>query len=607
MSLNNFINPRDVWFWLYEFGDVQQLTEHEQFADFDREQVEAMFDAASRLTEAEFMNLAQLLDENEPEFDGENVINPPELKPALDKYSESGLHQAPLPTEFGGLGMPRTLATAAALPMQLVAGAPLGYHFLATAAANMMMVTASDEQKKKYLPNMVAGKWFGTMMLSEPQAGSSLADIRTRAIPQSDGSYHLKGSKMWISGGDHDLADNIIHLVLAKIEQPDGSLLPGTAGISLFIVPKFHVNEDGSLGERNGVRLSGINHKMGNRGIVNTVPVLGEREACVGELVGEAGKGLAGMFHMMNDARVAVGLFAAQSAYAGYRFAVQYALERPQGRAPTQRDLSTPQLPIIKHTDVRRMLLASKAYAEGAMALCFFASELIDRQKIVEEQQAAEDLDLLLGILTPIVKTWPSIWGMQANSHAIQVLGGYGYTREYPVERLFRDNRLNEIHEGTSGIQSLDLLGRKIAMKKGAALHVLLREISLTIRDAIRIEGLTEYGSDLNHAMTRVARTTEVLGQEAQQGRIENYLANSAVYLDMLGHVVVAWMWLRMGIAASAGLKAADSESDEADYYRGKLRACRYFYRWELPKTIAQSELLKSLDDTCQAAKPNEF
>lgn len=597
------MSRRDVLFWLYEVGQCDQLGQHPRHADFRRDDVEAMLDAVTALVDAEFEGLAGLLDQHEPEFRDGIIHTHPRLKDALDAYVSSGFAAAAFARQWGGMDMPYVISQALGLPLNSVGGSGVGYLFLTAAAANMLEVVGNDAQKALYLPRLVSSQWFGTMMLSEPQAGSSVGDIRTRAVRQPDGTYHLTGSKMWISAGDHELAENIVHMVLAKIDDGEG-LVPGSKGISLFLVPKFLVNADGSLGPRNGVEISGINHKMGNRGTVNTVPVLGGQTPCVGELLGEPGKGLAGMFHMMNEARIGVGMAAAQTGYFGYRYALDYAMERPQGRPLDNPDPASPQVPIIQHADIRRMLLQQKALTEGAMALCLYAAELIDRQRLSDDEVQKADIGALLGILTPIVKSWPSVWGLHANYLAIQVLGGYGYTREYPVERLYRDNRLNEIHEGTTGIQSLDLLGRKVMQDQGAALKQLMQAMLESVTEAVSVPQLAEYGGALAQAVDRLARTTQALAMEAAQGRRDRFLANSAVYLDMAGHTVVAWMWLRMALVAARALPDA-AEIDQA-FYRGKLRAARYFFHWELPKTVAQAALLQSLDDTCLSAPPEE-
>ncbi|MEQ9738160.1 MAG: acyl-CoA dehydrogenase family protein, partial [Algiphilus sp.] len=456
------IRRRDLDFLLYEWLDVAALCHHARFAQHDRTTFDAVIDAAETLAEEEFASHAAELDANEPTFDGERVHLIPAVKKALDAYIEGGFLGAAFDEADGGLQLPYTVGQTVNALFSAANIGTAGYPFLTGAAANLLKVVGSEAQQARYMRPMIAGRFFGTMCLSEPQAGSSLGDIRTRAIPQDDGSYRIKGSKMWISGGEHELAENIVHMVLARIDGAPA----GTKGISLFVVPRSHVGDDGSVGARNDVRLVGLNHKMGYRGTVNTVLSFGDNDACVGHLVGEAGQGLAGMFHMMNEARIGVGMGAAVLGYTGYLHALDYARGRPQGRKAGSAP-SDPPVPIIEHTDVRRMLLAQKAYCEGALALCLYCARLVDRQATSDDAEDRDQLGLLLDILTPIAKAWPSEYGLEANKLAIQVLGGYGYTREYPVERFYRDNRLNPIHEGTNGIQAIDLLGRKVTMRQG--------------------------------------------------------------------------------------------------------------------------------------------
>jgi alkylation response protein AidB-like acyl-CoA dehydrogenase len=434
----------------------------------------------------------------------------------------------------------------------------------------------------------IEGRWFGTMALSEPQAGSSLADITTKAEPQDDGTYRLTGNKMWISGGDHELSENIVHLVLAKV--PGGP--PGVKGISLFIVPKFLVNEDGSLGERNDVVLAGLNHKMGYRATTNTLLNFGEgvhtpggRAGAVGYLVGEEHQGLTYMFHMMNEARIGVGMGAAVLGYTGYLHALDYARTRTQGRPVGAKDPASPPVPIVEHADVRRMLLTAKSYAEGGLALCLYCARLVDEEQTAESEADRARASLLLEMLTPIAKAWPSQWGPVADDLAIQVHGGYGYTRDYPVEQFYRDNRLNPIHEGTQGIQSLDLLGRKVVMQGGAGLTLLGETIAATTSRAAGTEW-AGFAADLDAAAARLAAVTATLWGAGDPAVT---LANSHVYLEAAGHLVVAWLWLEQALATGR----ADS-----DFHEGKRQAARFFWRWELPRVHHRFDLLESLDRT---------
>ncbi|MFP5307177.1 MAG: acyl-CoA dehydrogenase [Gammaproteobacteria bacterium] len=596
----HLINRRDLDFLIYEVLDAEALTRHPRYAQHDRTTFDGVLDAAHTLAEEQFQPHAAKLDANEPSFDGERVHLIPEVKAALQAYIDGGFLSAAFDADCGGLQLPYSIASAAQGIFLAANAGTAGYPFLTSAAANLLRAHGSAEQQRRYMMPMLEGRFFGTMCLSEPQAGSSLADIKTRAIPLSDGRYRIVGNKMWISGGEHELSENIVHLLLARIEGAPA----GVKGISLFIVPKIEVGADGALGRRNGVRLAGLNHKMGYRGTVNTVLSFGDGEDCVAELVGEPHQGLAYMFHMMNEARIGVGLGAAMLGYAGYLFSLDYARSRPQGRPPSAKDPNAPQVPIIEHADVRRMLLQQKAYVEGGLALCLYCARLVDEQTVTTDAAAREELTLLLDILTPIAKAWPSEFCLEANKLAIQVLGGYGYTRDYPVESLYRDNRLNPIHEGTNGIQALDLLGRKVTMKGGAAFRLLVARMQADIDAAAGVPALDELAQTLRRAVATAVEVTQTLGAVAAKGQIDLFLANASAYLEMLGHTVVAWLWLQQAARAQTALAAG---SGDRDFYEGKLRAARYFFRYELPRTAPLAELLLRLDDTCLTMPASAF
>jgi butyryl-CoA dehydrogenase len=437
--------------------------------------------------------------------------------------------------------------------------------------------------------------------MTEPGAGSGLGDLITTAVPDSDGNYLVSGNKVYISGGDHELTENIVHLVLARIKGAP----KGVKGISLFIVPKFLVNDDGSLGERNDVALAGLFHKMGGRAQTSTSLSFGENEGAVGYLVGEANKGLMYMFHMMNEARILVGTGAATLALTGYQYSLDYAKERPQGRLASCKDPMSPMVNIIEHADVRRMLLAQKAYAEGAYALCLYGTQLADDENTAPTQQEREQAHLILDFLTPIIKSWPSEYGPKANSLAIQVLGGAGYTNEYPVEQMYRDNRLNPIHEGTTGIQSLDLLARKVPMNNMAGYIAFLAEMEKTAA-AAKQQGLTEFSEELTQAISVLKSTTEKLLGAMMTENIDMALSNSVKYLELFGNVVIAWIWLKQGMVADKALAAKPHQADE-NFYRGKLQAMQYFFRFELPEIGAWAKLLNDLDTTSYDMKADWF
>ena len=589
------LSRRDLEFLLYEWLDVEQLTSRERFAEHSRETFDDVLDLAEQIATEHFAPHNRASDTEEPVFDGERVHLIPEIGAALKVFADAGLLAGTLDEELGGLQLPAVVGQAVFGWFQAANVGTSSYPFLTIANVNLLLAHGSPEQVDTYVRPMVEGRFFGTMCLSEPQAGSSLSDVTTRAVPQDDGTYRLFGNKMWISAGDHELTENIVHLVLAKI--PGGP--PGVKGISLFVVPKVVVE----TGERNDVVLAGLNHKMGFRGTVNTLLNFGEgvhtpggQAGAVGFLVGEPHAGLKYMFHMMNEARVGVGLGATCLGYTGYLHALDYAKGRPQGRPVSAKDPASPQVPIIAHADVRRMLLAQKAYVEGALALNLFCGRLLDEERTGASDEVRARSTLLLDVLTPIAKSWPSQWCLEANSLAIQVLGGYGYTREYPVEQLYRDNRLNPIHEGTHGIQALDLLGRKAVMHGGAGLQLLLATMAATAdRAQARGGELAELAAQLRAVVDRLPRTTATL---FSTGDLEVALANATVYLEAVGHTVLAWTWLEQ-------LLAADGRS--GSFYDGKRQAGRFFFRWELPKTGPSLDLLESLDTTTLDMQPAWF
>jgi acyl-CoA dehydrogenase len=614
---SKLLSRRDLDFLLYEWLDTEALTRRPRFADHSRETFGAALDTAEKIATDLFAPHNRLSDEQEPRAipgatgggKSLDVRIIPEVKTALDAYIGAGLVAAGQDYELGGMQLPVTVEKLLAAYCTAANVSTTSYMFLTIGNANTLLKTGTPDQVRRFVQPMLDGHFFGTMCLSEPQAGSSLSDITTRAEPdavagpEGERQYRLSGNKMWISAGEHELAGNIVHLVLAKIPGPDGKLIPGVKGISLFIVPKYLVNDDGSLGERNDVALAGLNHKMGNRGTTNCLLNFGEgvfqpqgRAGAIGYLVGRPHHGLANMFHMMNEARIGVGAGAAVLGYTGYLHALDYARNRPQGRHPANKDPAQPQLPIVRHTDVRRMLLAQKAYAEGALALVLYSARLVDDERTAPDPEQRALATRLLEFLTPITKSWPSQWCVEANSLAIQVHGGYGYTREYPVEQFYRDNRLNAIHEGTHGIHGLDLLGRKASMQDGALLKAFAEEVRKTVDRSARVAGtdIAGYGQQLAAALRRVEHATATL---YGAGDMNTTLANASVYLEAVGHVVVAWVWLQQAIAARAGLDAGATPEDEA-FYHGKLQACRYFFRWELPRTDAQFDLLESLDKT---------
>jgi alkylation response protein AidB-like acyl-CoA dehydrogenase len=585
-------------FLLYDWLQADRLNERARFSDHSRETFNAVFDTCERIAREKYAPFNRLVDTEEPRFDGERVILPKPTHEAHEAYVASGMLSASADYEEGGMQLPYTIEAAAGT-FFATASVSIGGGLLTKGNANLLMAHGTEAQKTVFARNEFSGRFAGTMALSEPQAGSSLSDIATRAMPDGPDfeadplgpRYRLKGNKMWISAGEHELAENIIHLVLAKIPGPDGKLVPGTRGISLFVVPKKLVGNDGQLtGERNDVALAGLNHKLGWRGTTNTLLNFGEGKypvraqqgggldgrgaGAIGYLVGRPGEGLRCMFHMMKEARIGIGIAATALGLAGYYASLDYAKNRPQGRpsGPAGKDASQPQVRIIEHADIKRMLLAQKAYGEGALALILYCARLVDEQH-TGTPEAADEARLLLEVLTPIAKSWPSEFCLEANSLAIQIHGGYGYTRDFPVEQYWRDQRLNMIHEGTHGIQAADLLGRKVVMEGGRGLALLARRIEATIERAMPRDDVAEYARALASGLQQLLAATRSAwaggdGREA--------LANAVPYMQAFGHVVIAWTWLDVALAVPAG----SSEPVQI----GRLACARYFHRYELPK-----------------------
>jgi len=596
--MSTIVNRRDLDFLMYETHKLDELLERERYSDYDKESIDAILDLAQSMAQDKFQPFAGYLDQNEPKYVDGKVEIIPEVKEALDAYKEAGLFASGYDYEMGGMQLPSVVHQSLSAIFVTANTSVTNYIFLTQGATNMLNVCGSDELKAKYMHKMVAGDWYGTMCLSEPQAGSSLADIRTKAEKRDDGSYKITGTKMWISAGDHEMTDNIVHMVLAKIPGAPA----GVKGISLFLVPKHRVNDDGSIGESNNIALAGLNHKMGHKGTTNCLLNFGESGESIGYLVGGENQGLSNMFHMMNEARVAVGMAATVIGLGGYLYSLDYARNRPQGRHLSNKDPESPMVMISEHADVKRMLMTQKAFVEGAQSLILYAARLLDEQASSESEDEKVRATLLLELLTPICKSWPSEFCLEANKLAIQVLGGYGYTREYPVERYYRDNRLNHIHEGTHAIHGLDIMGRKVRMADGAALKALALEIKKTISAASAHDQLGHHCQDLGAAMQQVQQTLESVSQATDPSLA---LANATIFLDAIGHVVIAWMWLKQAVAALEG--QAKGNANDAAFYSGKLAACQFFYRYELPKAMASFNLVSSLDDTCFNLTAEEF
>lgn len=588
------LNRMDIEFCLYHWLEVQNLCLLPHYEAHSVETFNAALDTAEQIAERYFEPHNRQADENEPWFDGEKVHTIPEVKTAYHHFVESGLLTARHGFDEGGMQLPATVASACMAYITAANPSSAAYPFLTMAAMNLIEHFAEASLQADFLPLMRSGKATGTMALTEPAVGSSLGDITTHAVEQPDGHFHIRGQKMFISGGDHELTDNIVHLVLARIKGSPA----GVKGISLFLVPKWLVNSSGKPIKRNDVQLAGLLHKMGYRGTTSTVLNFGENNECVGYLIGEPNHGLKYMFMMMNEARIGVGMGAAVMGCRGYLESLSYAKERPQGRLPGNRDSLSAPVNIIQHADVKRMLLAQKVYSEGAFALCMYANKLVDELAGAPETTRAS-ISALLDLLTPVVKAWPSEYGPKANDLAIQVLGGSGYTREYPVEQLYRDNRLNPIHEGTNGIQAIDLLGRKLWQAQSVGLFELMKRVQQTVVATQSIAELTPHAEALAKSVKRLSDVTQFLGGQLASAGPDKTLANASAYFEMFSTVVLGWIWLSQAHSAILVLEQVDS--GKQSYYRGKLQACRYFFTREVPKIEALAVLLENRDDTCDA------
>lgn len=594
-----YFSKRDLHFNLYELLDAEQLTRLDYYRDHDKASFDMVLDAAEQISDKMLRPLLTEMDRQEPQLvDGQIRVHPG-MKAIVERFGADGWINATFSYEEGGQQLPNLVQNAAAFIFQASNYSASVFPFLTTGAANLIRTFGSKELMETYTPAMYEGRWQGTMALTEPDAGSSLSDITTSAIPTDlEGRYHIKGQKIYISCGDHDACENVVHLLLARIKGAPA----GTKGISLFVVPQKRIESNELVA--NDVTTAGVYHKMGYKGAPIAHLMFGSNDDCLGYLVGEPNKGLPYMFQMMNEARVGVGMNAAAIATAAYYASLTYAKERPQGRIISQKDPLQPQTPIVNHADVKRMLLFQKSVVEGSLSLLLYCSRLADiahAGDTAERQRAAALLDLL----TPVAKSYPSEMGCLSTSAAVQVLGGAGYTTDFPVEQYYREARIHPIHEGTTGIHGLDLLGRKVLMNKGEAMQYLLEEMEKTIHQALDRIKLSSQASDLIRAVERLRQVTGYLISVSKED-IEEYLADATLYLEMFGITVIAWQWLRQADAAQASLPKAEAES-ERNFYEGKLMTARYFFAYELVKTESLATRLMSPLKVTTVMKPEWF
>ncbi|MFH1091997.1 MAG: acyl-CoA dehydrogenase [Pseudomonadota bacterium] len=584
-----FVSKRNLDFLLYEVLGIEALTRIPYFADHSRETFDLVLETAIKMGRDLIYPLYREMDQKPPEYvDGQAKVHP-KVRAYLKEAGDGGWIAAGFPYEFEGQQLPVTLLMATTYIFNAANFSANAYPGLTTGAAHLLISFADENLQQTYLPNMLSGQWQGTMALTEPQAGSSLSDVVTTAEPTDKGYYKIRGQKIFISAGDHDGVDNVVHLMLAKIKGAP----PGVKGISLLVVPKLRPNQAGGL-ESNDVNLAGIYHKLGYRGCPITQLSIGENDDCRGWLVGEPNQGLRYMFQMMNESRLGVGMQATAIASAAYYESLAYARERSQGRDIAAKDPSAPQIPIIQHADIKRMLLFQRAVMEGSLSLILQCSQYDDLQRGAEGQDK-ERYELLLDLLTPVAKSYPSETGILSVSQGLQILGGYGYCDEFPLEQHYRDMRIHPIHEGTTGMQGLDLLGRKAIMKNGRALAYYLEETARAVKEAREFEVLQPYAARLEATLQRLQEVTGHLVGFALQGDVRRFLADATLYLEFFGIIAIAWQWLRQGQAAARALVQGPSETDKK-FYQGKLAAMKYFFHYELPKTLGLSARLMEAD-----------
>ncbi|MCP3136042.1 acyl-CoA dehydrogenase [Pyxidicoccus xibeiensis] len=595
---NPLLSDRDVDFQLYEVLDAAELCKLPAFAEHSRDTFTLMLDSTRRFAREVLYPTYRPMDAEPPVFKDGRVHVHPLMRELYPRMVDLGLLTATRPPEVGGQQLPLTLHAMASTYLMAANLSAYAYVGLTLGAAHLLEVFGTSELKDAFMAPMYRGEWTGTMALTEPQAGSSLADVRTRATPAPDGTWRIQGSKIFISGGDQDFTDNVIHLTLARMEGAEG----GTKGISLFAVPSRRP-EGGKLVD-NDVRVAGVIHKIGWKGIPSLALNYGEEGDCRGWLVGQPGKGLACMFQMMNEARIMVGMNGVATASVAYHEAVAYARERPQGRPAGVRDASRPQSPIIEHADVRRMLLRQKAIVEGGLSLLLAASYQADLASHGADEDTRRRAGLLVDLLTPVAKTFPAERGFEANALAVQVHGGYGYSSEYAPEAWLRDQKLNSIHEGTTGIQGLDLLGRKVVAGGGAALQAFAEEVGATVKRA-RAAGVEAAWCDaLEGALGEVAEVVGELGARGMAGEVELMLRHSADFLDLFSVLAVAWRWLAQAAAAKEGLARGGGS---ADFYEGKLAAAQYWTAVELPRVPLLAKLCRTAEDSYARMRPEWF
>jgi len=587
-----FISERNLKFLLYEVFDAESLTKYEYYQEHTRKLFDMVLKAAVKLAKDLLWPTFAEMDRNPPELVNGQVKVHPIVGKMMKEFGGGGWITSKVPFDLDGEQLPHLIADACEFIFQAANYSANAYPGLTAGAAHLIESFGSKDLYDTFVPNMYAGKWQGTMALTEPEAGSSLSDITTAAEPTDEDHYLIKGQKIFISAGDYDGVENVVHLMLAKIKGASA----GVKGISLFIVPKKRFDRKGRL-VSNDIITSGLYHKLGYRGCPIVQLSIGDHNDCRGWLVGEPHYGLKYMFQMMNEFRIGVGLGATSIAAAAYYASLDYAKSRRQGRKISQKDPTLPQIPIIEHADVKRMLLFQRAIAEGSLSLIMQCSKYVDMQKVLmeEKEEEKEKYHLLLEILTPVAKSYPSEMGILSISQGLQCFGGSGYCDDYPLEQYYRDARIHPIHEGTTGIQAMDLLGRKVIMKNGRAFMLYLAEAMETISAAKEFRALEVPAQQLDDALAKLQKVTKHLLEVAKKQGVEHFLADATLYLEYFGIIAIAWQWLLQGIAIQTALNKKCSKADFI-FYQGKMFTLRYFFGYELSKTGGLSKRLMDGD-----------
>ncbi len=586
---NEYVDIDTLKFLLYDVHNIQDLLIEERFNEHDKTSLDLFLDSVKTYSDNSLFPYIKEMDEKPAYFKEGKIIIHPKFESILKDAGELGLVSSMFSFEDGGLQIPSSIFHAAYFIMEAANNHVTGYFGLTAGAANLIISFGNQHLKETYVPKMLDLTWGGTMCLTEPQAGSSLSDVVTSATPTDHGYHLIKGHKIFISAGDHQFSDNFVHLVLARIEGAPG----GIKGVSLFVVPKNRPLPTGELAP-NDVAVAGEFEKMGQRGYCTTHIVFGDHGDARGWLVGEANKGLSYMFQMMNEARVATGRMGAGIAAAAYYASIKYANERPQGRklnTTGHKDVSQEQTLIINHPDVKRMLLTQKAIVEGSMSLIVETANYLDKELTSTSPEEKEKYNLLLELLTPIAKTYPAEKGIEATSNAVQVLGGYGFCLDFMPQQYYRDIRIISIYEGTTGIQSLDLLGRKITMKNGKALELLASEIQETTNSAKVHEDLQSYVNTLLENLGLTQKVLSFLMPHAQAGNYERFLADATVFMDFFSTIIIGWQWLKIATSAKQ-LLISGKGNQPISFYESKIHTMKFYYTYEMAKTKSIAKII---------------